>query len=90
MKKKLPTIVLGATLSLAMAAFGTNAFAQGAGGGAGGAGGAGGGSAGAGVGASGGAGGVSGSARAVHGLRQQYGGQQFGSCRRFRTGSCGL
>ena len=36
MKKNLPTILLGATLSLAMATFGTNAFAQGAGGGGGG------------------------------------------------------
>jgi hypothetical protein len=57
MKKKIPAIVLGA-LSLAMAAFGSNAFAQGAGG----AGGAGGGSAGAGVGAAGGSGSVGGGA----------------------------
>ena len=33
MKKKLPTILLGATISLAMATFSANAFAQGAGGG---------------------------------------------------------
>ena len=33
MKKNLPTILLGATFSLAMATFGTNVFAQGAGGG---------------------------------------------------------
>ena len=37
MKKNIPTIFLGATLSLAMCTFGSKAFAQGAGGGAGGA-----------------------------------------------------
>ena len=41
MKKNIPTIVLGAALSLAMATFTSNAFAQGAGGGGAGAGGSG-------------------------------------------------
>ena len=49
MKKKIPTILLGATLSVAIATFSVNAFAQGAGGG--------GGAGGAGAGASGSAGG---------------------------------
>jgi hypothetical protein len=56
MKKKLPTILLGATISLAMATFSANAFAQGAGGGGGG------GAGGAGAGASGGSGAAGGGA----------------------------
>jgi hypothetical protein len=54
MKKKLPTILLGATISLAMATFSANAFAQGAGGG--------GEAGGAGAGASGGSGAAGGGA----------------------------
>ena len=52
MKKNLPTILLGAVLSIAVSTFGANVFAQGAGGG---------GAAGAGAGASGGSGGSMGS-----------------------------